>query len=180
MYKMSKHKKYVITAMCITLCSVLPLVLHAIPAAGSTILPMHIPVLLCGLIAGPYFGLLAGLFGPLLSSFTTGMPLMAYVPVMMVELGIFGAVTGLLINIIRTKNQYFNIYASLIPAMILGRIIAGVVRMLFFAPALLQETTVIAWWLTSYFVTSLPGIIIQLILIPAIIIALEKSNLVRK
>ena len=177
---MSKIKKYVITAMCITLCTVLPLVLHAVPGAGSTILPMHIPVLLCGLIAGPYFGLLAGLFGPLLSSFTTGMPVMAYAPIMMIELAVYGAVTGLLIRLVRTKNNYFNIYAALIPAMIVGRVIAGTARAFFFTPVVANETTIIAWWVTSYFITSLPGIIIQLILLPIIIVALEKANLIRK
>ncbi|MCL2285941.1 MAG: ECF transporter S component [Firmicutes bacterium] len=177
---MSQIKKYVITAMCITLCTVLPLVLHAVPGAGSTILPMHIPVLLCGLIAGPYFGLLAGLLGPLLSSFITGMPPMAYAPIMMTELAVYGAITGLLIRLVRTKNNYFNIYAALIPAMVVGRIITGIARALFFTPAAANETTLLAWWITSYFITSLPGIIIQLILLPIIIVALEKANLIRK
>ena len=174
---MTRHKKYVITAMCITLCAVLPLTLHFIPRAGSTVMPMHIPVLLCGLIVGPYFGLLAGLFGPLLSSFTTGMPLMAYVPVMMVELAVYGLVCGLLIKIIRTSHRYFNLYAAMIPAMLIGRVLGGLARIFFYAPALANET-LLAWWVTSYFVTSLPGIIIQLILIPAIIVALEKSKVV--
>ena len=175
MYKMSRIKKYTITAMCITLCSVLPLLLHAIPGAGSTILPMHIPVLLCGLIVGWKFGLLAGLFGPMLSSFTTGMPTPAYLPVMMVELAVYGTVTGLMICIVRAKNIYVNIYTSLITAMIIGRIIAGVARAFIFSPG----TVTIALWISSYFVTSLPGIIIQLILIPAIVVALEKSKLIR-
>jgi len=179
MYQMAKTRRYVITAMCITLCCVVPMVLHFIPWAGSTVMPMHVPVLLAGLILGWYFGLLTGLFGPLLSSFTTGMPLMAYVPHMMVELAVYGAVAGFLIRFMRTKNLYANIYASLIPAMILGRIAGGVVRMIFFAPAL-ADTTIIAWWLSSYFITSIPGIVIQLILIPAVIVALEKSKLVRK
>jgi len=178
MYKMSRTKRYVLTAMCITLCAVLPLVLHAVPGAGSTILPMHIPVLLCGLIVGWPFGLMAGLFGPLLSSFTTGMPLMAYAPIMMIELAVYGMVAGMIMPIARTKNQYANIYIALIPAMILGRIIAGIARAFMFVPE--THNTHLAWFVSSYFITSAPGIIIQLILIPVIIIALEKTNIIRK
>jgi len=174
---MTRHKKYVLTAMCITLCAVLPLPLRAFPAAGSTILPMHIPVLLCGLIVGPYFGFLAGLLGPMLSSFTTGMPLVAVLPAMMAELATYGLVCGLLIKIIRTKNRYFNIYASLLPAMVAGRLVGGFVRIFIFVPAL-GESTRLAFWVSSYFLTSLPGIVIQLILIPAIITALEKSKVI--
>jgi len=172
---MSRLKKYVITAMCITLCSVLPLILHAVPGAGNTVLPMHIPVLICGLLLGPYFGLLAGLFGPMLSTFTTGMPMVAFLPAMMVELATFGAVAGIMMRIVRTKNKYVNIYASLIAAMIMGRVLGGMARAFIFAPG----TMTMYLWVYSYFISSIPGIIIQLILIPAIIVALEKAGLVR-
>jgi len=175
MYELPRLKKFVITAMCITLCSVLPLILHAVPRAGNVILPMHIPVLLCGLIVGWQFGLLSGLFGPMLSSFTTGMPSPAYTPTMMVELAVYGAITGLMIRIMRTKNKYVNIYVSLVTAMIIGRIIAGMARAFIFAPG----SATMALWASGYFITGLPGIIIQLILIPAIIVALEKARLVK-
>jgi len=178
MYKMTRNKQYVLTAICITLCCVLPMMLHAFYGAGSIVLPMHIPVLLCGLVVGWKFGILAGIFGPLLSSFVTGMPTMAYAPVMVVELATYGAIVGLLICIIHTKNQYFNIYAALIPAMLVGRVVAGVFRAVFFLPEL--QTGVVAWVVSSYFVTSAPGIIIQLILIPAIVVALEKARIVRR
>jgi len=204
MYKMSRTKRYVLTAMCITLCAVLPLVLHAVPGAGSILLPMHIPVLLCGLIVGWPFGLMAGIFGPLLSSFTTGMPLIAFAPIMMIELGVYGMVAGLIIRIVRTNgrvnkhisailsiilgrvvpgigfviDRYVHIYIALIPAMFLGRIIGGAARAFLFVPE--AHATHFAWFISSYFITSAPGIIIQLVLIPVIIIALEKAKLVRK
>ena len=179
MYKMSHTKKYVITAMCITLCSVLPLVLHAVPGAGNTLLPMHIPVLLCGLIVGWPFGLLAGLFGPMLSTFTTGMPVVAYMPVMMVELATYGLVAGLVAQFIRTKNVYRVVYIALIPAMLLGRVTGALAALILISPVA-AESTAMAWFISSYFVTSLPGIVIQLVLIPAIIVALEKGHLVHR
>ena len=67
-------KNYVIAALCVALCVVLPMAFHAIPNAGSILLPMHIPVLLCGLLCGWPLGLVCGLVGPLLSSVLTGMP----------------------------------------------------------------------------------------------------------
>lgn len=170
-------RKYTITAMCITLCAVLPLVLHAIPGAANAVLPMHIPVLICGLVVGWKFGLLAGIFGPMLSSFTTGMPTTAYLPVMIVELAAYGAIAGLGMAIMGKaggKNKYVSIYTSLIVAMVVGRIFAGVARFILFS----ANTFTLAIWVSSYFITSLPGIIIQLIIIPVIVVALEKARLV--
>ena len=74
MNQMSYVKRSILTAVCIALCVVLPMAFHAIPNAGSIYCPMHIPVLLCGLLAGWPFGLLCGLAGPVLSSLLTGMP----------------------------------------------------------------------------------------------------------
>ena len=90
MTKMSILKRALICAVCIALCVVLPMAFHSIPDAGSILSPMHIPALLCGLVCGPWFGLLCGLAGPLLSSQLTGMPMMAYLPPMMVELAVYG------------------------------------------------------------------------------------------
>ena len=77
---MTTIKKMVMTAICIALCVVLPLLFHWVPNAGSVFLPMHIPVLLCGLLCGWPYGLVCGLLGPLVSSFT-GMPPLPVLPV---------------------------------------------------------------------------------------------------
>ena len=80
-------KKLVFTAVCAALCLVLPMAFHSIPNAGQVILPMHIPVLLCGLVCGWQYGLLCGILGPLVSSVLTAMPPAAILPGMMVECG---------------------------------------------------------------------------------------------
>ena len=85
--KMSPVKKIVLTALFTALCVVLPMAFHSIPNAGSIFLPMHIPVLLCGLVCGWAYGGLCGLVGPLLSSVMTSMPPAAVLPGMMVEIG---------------------------------------------------------------------------------------------
>ncbi len=174
MQKMSYVKLSIITAVCIALCVVLPMAFHSIQNAGTVISPMHIPVLLCGLICGPAFGLLCGLAGPLLSSLFTGMPPMAYLPPMMVELAVFGLVCGLMINLVRTKNLFADLYISLVVSMITGRIVAGIAKALIFSPGSYSMTA----WTTSYFIVSWPGIVIQLILIPMIVFALMKAKLI--
>ena len=172
--KLSTVKKSILTAVCIALCVVLPKAFHAIPNAGAVYLPMHIPVLLCGLICGWQYGLLCGLAGPLLSSLLTQMPPMAILPAMMLEVAIYGAVCGIMMRLVHTKHVYGDLYLSLISAMLIGRILGGVAKALIFAPG----SMTMAAWATSYFVTSLPGIVIQLALIPSIVFALEKAHLI--
>ncbi len=171
---MTSVRKSIITALCIALCVILPMAFHAIPNAGSIFLPMHIPALLCGLVTGWPFGLLCGLAGPLLSSLLTGMPPSAVLPGMMVELAVYGLVCGLMMKVVRTKNHYADLYISLVAAMLAGRIISGIAKALIFS----QGKFTMAAWITSSFVTSWPGILIQLALIPTIVFALEKAHLI--
>lgn len=172
--KMTTVKKAIITAVCAALAVVLPVAFHAVPNAGSIFLPMHIPVLLAGLICGWGFGLLCGLVAPLLSNLFTGMPPMAYLPSMLIELAVYGAATGLIMSLVRTRKIYADLYISLVGGMLIGRIVAGITRALIFAAGGYS----MAAWTTSYFVTSLPGIIIQLVLLPSIVFALESARLI--
>jgi len=137
---------------------------------------MHLPVLLCGIICGWPYGLVCGLLGPVLSSAITGMPPAAYMPPMIVELAVYGFVSGLLMQLIHTRNLYADLYISLLISMLLGRIIAGAARALIFA----SGSYTMSLWATSYFVSSLPGIVLQLILIPIIVLALTRAHLIPK
>ena len=174
MQKLSTVKKSIITAVCIALCVVLPMAFHTIPRAGMIYLPMHIPVLLCGLICGWPYGLLCGAAGPLLSSLLTGMPPAAVLPAMCIECAVYGLATGLLMKYVRTGKVYGDLYISLVASMLCGRIIAGILKALIFARG---EFTMAAW-VGSDFVTALPGIIIQLAIIPSIVFGLMKSKLI--
>ena len=171
---MTATKKSIITAVCIALCVVLPLAFHAIPQGGSIYCPMHIPVLLCGLVCGWPFGLLCGAAGPALSAAMTGMPPVAYLPSMIVELAVYGAISGLMMNAAKTGKLYPDLYISLVAAMLCGRVVGGLANAVIFS----RGDYSMAAWATGYFVTGLPGIIIQLALIPSIVVALEKSNLI--
>ena len=174
---MSSVKKMVITAMLVALGIVLPMVFHMIPhgLAGRALLPMHVPVLLAGLIVGPFLGFFAGLITPLFSSMTTGMPaagLSMYS--MMIELSVYGAVSGLVMRYVHTRKIVLDLYISLIAAMLVGRIVAGLAQALL----LFNGVYVIGLWVTSYFTTSLPGIILQILFVPTIVITLERGRLI--
>lgn len=171
---MTNVKKSVVTAVSIALCVVLPMAFHSIPNAGSIYLPMHIPVLICGLLCGWQFGLLCGLAGPLLSSLMTGMPPAAILPVMMIELAVYGFATGFSMRFVRTGKTAVDLYASLIVAMLLGRVVAGLVKAFIFMPG----KVTLAAWAAGYFAVSLPGMVIQLALVPAAVFALMKAGLV--
>ena len=84
--KISNIKRMTLSALCVALCVVLPIAFHVIPNAGAVLLPMHIPVLLCGLVCGWQYGLLCGILGPLVSSVLTGMPPAAILPGISVQL----------------------------------------------------------------------------------------------
>lgn len=174
MTKMRTIKKVIICAVCIALCVVLPLAFHSIPNAGVIFSPMHIPVLICGLVCGWPYGLFAGLAGPALSCLFTGMPPVTMLPQMMVECLVYGLVSGLLMKVIKTKNVIADLYICLVIAMIAGRIVNGLAKALIFA----RGTTTIITWATTSFVLSWPGILIQLILIPWVVFALMKARLI--
>ena len=171
--KYSNIKRLTVTALCIALCVVLPMAFHVIPNAGAVMLPMHIPVLLCGLICGWQYGLLCGVLGPLVSSLVTGMPPAAILPGMMVECGMYGCVGGLLMARIHTGSLYADLYIALPIAMLAGRVISGIVKALILTPGLSFTA-----WATASFVTALPGISIQLILLPTLVVALTRAGLV--
>lgn len=170
--KMTYTKKLVFTAACVALCVILPMAFHTVQNAGVVFSPMHIPVLLCGLMCGWPFGFVCGLLGPLLSSLLTSMPPAAMLPSMMLELGAYGCVTGLMMGFVHTKNTLADQYISMITAMAAGRILAGLAKSLIFSPG-----TAPFAWVTTSLATGIPGIAIQLVLIPLVIFSLTKAKL---
>lgn len=174
--KNNNVRKLVFAALCVALGVILPIAFHSIPKAGSIFLPMHIPVLLCGLLCGPLYGALCGALAPLLSSFITGMPPMAVLPSMLCELLVYGLVAGLLAHFIHTKWRVLDLYLGLLGAMLAGRVVAGILNALIFQAGQYSFDAFIA----ASFVTALPGIVIQLVVLPALVLGLEKARLVVK
>ena len=115
---MSVVKQSIITAVCIALCVVLPMAFHSIPQAGMIYCPMHIPVLICGIICAPQYAIICGIAGALLSSVLTGMPPAAMLPSMLVELTCYALISSLLMKFVHTKKTVADLYISLIGALL--------------------------------------------------------------
>ena len=173
-FTMTRTKRLILASLCVALGIVLPLAFHSVANAGSIFLPMHIPVLLCGLICGWPFGFACGILTPLLSSLITGMPSIAFLPSMLCELAVYGLVSGLLMRAIKTDKLVLDLYLSLIAAMLTGRLVFGLLNALLFRAG--QYSLPV--WTTAAFVTALPGILIQLAIIPALVLTLKKAKLI--
>lgn len=174
---MSKIKKACICAICIALCYVLPVALHSF-GLGSVLSPMHIPVLLCGLVCGGFYGVFCGIAGPIVSSILSGMPPVTMLFSMIPELVVYGLATGLLMKWIRTGRLLPDVYISMAAAMVLGRIVGGVAKALFIAINATGDAFTLGIWATSYFVGTLPGIVVHLILVPLLVTVLMKTKVI--
>ena len=176
--KMSMIKRMVLSALCVALCVVLPIAFHVIPNAGSVFLPMHIPVLLCGLVCGGFYGGFCGIAGPILSSVLSGMPPATALISMLPELFVYGLASGLMMQWVRTGKLHWDLYISLIAAMVLGRIAGGIARALFVTLFATGDTFTISLWVSSYFVSSFPGIVAHLVLLPLLAATLMKAKII--
>ena len=173
-------KKLVLSAMFMAIGLVLPFITGQIQQIGSMLLPMHIPVLFCGLICGWQYGAVVGFVLPLLRYALFGMPPIFPTGVSMsFELAVYGAVIGLIMQQLSKrnttdsgKNYVRNLYLALIGAMLAGRIVWGLVRFIL-ARATMQPFTM-EMFMAGAFLTAIPGIIVQLILIPGIMAALKR------
>ncbi|MBR2924100.1 MAG: ECF transporter S component [Clostridia bacterium] len=165
-------QKLAIAALCLALCMVLPFLTGQIPEIGSMLCPMHIPVLLCGFLCGPAWAVVVGATAPLLRFVLFGMPPLFPTGVAMcVELATYGAVSGILYQ--RLPKKPVNIYISLIVAMLAGRIVWGIVQVVLMG---LQGSS-FTWtaFIASAFTQAIPGIILHIVLIPLIVLALQKA-----
>ena len=171
MFSYHNHvQKLVYSALCLALCLVLPFLTGQIPEIGSMLCPMHIPVLLCGFICGPAWAAVIGAIAPLLRNVLFGMPPLFPTGVAMcVELAVYGLVSGVLyLNLPRKK---ISIYIALIAAMMLGRVVWGVVR--YVIAGIQGNSFTWAMFLSNAVTSAIPGIILHIVLIPVLVMALE-------
>ncbi len=137
--------------------------------AGRIFLPMHIPVLLAGCICGPLSGMIIGLLAPALSFALTAMPPSYAVPLMTIELSLYGLAAGLFYYRLR-----LNIYIALVISLVLGRI--GFAIGLLILGLFIELPYGVQTYFSISVVTGLPGIIIQLIVIPPIVAAVMRRE----
>lgn len=177
--KTSKQRIYdlILAALCMALGIVLPFFTGQIPQIGGMLLPMHLPVLLCGLLCGWQYGGLVGFVLPLLRYAMFGMPPIFPTGIAMAfELAAYGIIAGYLYNHSRWQCV-ISLYRSLIAAMIGGRIVWGVVRVLLTGVS--GEPFTWQLFLSGAFLTAILGIILQLVFIPVLMVALDRTGMVR-
>ena len=174
--KNSQIKNMVLTAMFLALGLVLPFLTGQIPQFGSMLLPMHIPVFLCGLICSWKHGLVIGFVLPLMRSAIFHMPVMYPTAVAMAfELATYGLVVGYVYG----KSKYKCIkalYKSMIPAMIIGRVVWGVAQVILLGVG--GNSFTMSAFISGAFLNAIPGIILQWVLIPVIMVALGRAKYV--
>lgn len=172
---MSQVKKLCSAAICLALCLALPFLTGQIPEIGSALCPMHIPVLLSGFVCGPWWSLAVGFIAPLLRFVIFGMPPIFPTGVAMAfELASYGLISGLLYHKLPKKTG--NIYISLLAAMVSGRVIWGIMRA--FLSGASESAFTWAAFLSGAVTSAIPGILLQIILIPVLVLALKKAKVI--
>ena len=169
-----------ISALCIALCYTLPFITGQVPQINSIFSPMHLPVLLCGIICGPLYALTVGIVSPIFRSLTLTMPPMFPTAVAMAfELAAYGFFSGLIHKKLKKNTKIKDFWAiciSLISAMVLGRIVWGLVTALI--SGLNGTGITLGAFFSTVFIQGFPGMICQLVLIPLLIFALKKAKII--
>lgn len=166
--------KMVLAALFLALAYVMPFFTGQIPQIGSMLCPMHIPVLLCGFVCGGPWGLVVGFVAPLLRSMTLGMPPLFPTAVCMAfELAAYGAMAGFMHKFLPRKKPY--IYVSLLTAMVVGRVVWG--ALMFICTGIKGGAFTFAAFLAGAVTNAIPGIIVQIVLIPLLVMVLDNPKI---
>lgn len=166
-------RNLVLSALMLAIALLLPNFTGNIPSIGAMLLPMHLPTILCGFLCGGGWGAAVGLTAPLMRAMILGRPpLFPTAIAMAFEMAAYGAVAGMLYR--RLPKTLAGIYAALIGAMLCGRVVWGVAMTLLLAGG---DGFTLAAFLAGAFTNAIPGIVLQLILIPVLVSALDRAGL---
>ena len=164
---MFNTRDLVLAGLLLAIGIILPTIFHLTGISGAVFLPMHIPVLISGFVLGPVLGSIIGFVTPLLNYSLTGMPPTPILWIMLVELSIYGLLSGLLYT-----NMNMKLILSLILSMIGGRI-AAALTLLILAKGFGITMPPLMAYVYGMTITAIPGIIIQIILIPTLVRAID-------
>lgn len=165
-----------LSAMFIALALVLPFFTGQIPQIGSMLLPMHFPVFLTGLICGWQYGLTVGAIVPILRHLMFGMPPMLTAIAMAFELATYGLVAGYIYTRVK-KQTVTTIYISLLSAMVIGRIVWGIIQIIILN--FTGSAFTVQMFMAGALLNAIPGIIAQLVIVPIIMVALDKAKIIK-
>ena len=167
-------RKLTYAALYLAIALVLPFVTGQIPEIGAMLCPMHIPALLCGFMCGWPWGAVVGFIAPLLRSVVFGMPVLFPTAVAMAfELAVYGTLAGLLYRLLPRKK--WTVYVVLILSMIGGRIVWGIVSLIL--AGLSGNSFTWSLFIAGAVTNAIPGIIMHLVLIPLLVILMERAGL---
>ncbi len=167
-------RKLTYAALYLAIALALPFITGQIPEIGEMLCPMHIPALLCGFLCGWPWGLAVGLIAPPLRGVLFGMPPLFPTGVAMAfELAVYGGMAGWLYGVLPRRK--WIVYAALLLAMIAGRLVWGLAHVIL--AGLTGSEFTAAVFLAGAVTTAIPGIILQIVLIPALVIAMERAGL---
>ena len=170
----NKLLKMILAALFLALAYVMPFLTGQIPEVGSRLCPMHLPVLLCGFICGPVWGIVVGAIAPILRSCTLGVPL--FYPnalCMAFELAAYGAMAGVMHKLLPRKKPF--IYCSLLISMIAGRIVWGIA--MFVCLAINGGSFTFAAVIAGALTNAIPGIIVQIVIVPIIVMLFDSLKI---
>jgi predicted membrane protein len=170
--RMSPIRALTYSAICLALALVLPFLTGQIPQIGSALCPMHLPILLCGFLCGPWWAAAAGLIAPLLRHAVFSMPPLLTAIAMAFELCTYGMVSGFLWR--KGRRNARHMYLSLIAAMIAGRLVWGAAS--FVCTGLDANAFGLAAFWAGAFTTARPGIIAQIVIIPVLVMILDRHR----
>ena len=178
---MSKTKNLVLAGLFVALTMLFPVIFGQIPGLNWTFLPMHLPVLIAGFVCGWKYGALVGFIAPLLSLLTGHQSSLVSAIPMALELAVYGLLTGLIYLILTNKNVNLvaNVYISLIISMLGGRIVYGIIKYAIVTMGISQSPYSFELFIAGTFIKVIPGIILQLVLIPILVITLKKAKLIK-
>ena len=168
--------KLSLSAMLLALGLVLPFLTGQIPEIGSMLLPMHLPALICGFVCGWQWGIAVGFVMPIMRSLIFGMPPMIPTALgMAFELAAYGAAAGLLYRSLKVRGRTL---LSLVGAMLIGRVVWGAASYVIYLALMGKTFTLSVFWMSG-FVNAWPGMVLQLIVVPLVVKALERAGLMR-
>lgn len=173
---MKKNTTYYLTtaAVLLAIAVLLPMLFHAF-GAGNQFLPMHIPALLAGFALPLPYAVLCGALMPVLSSLLTGMPaVFPMMPLMAVELAVYALCASIFYRKLR-----WNVYVALLLAMICGRLAAGFMSFLLASLFSAQFAAIGFAYIGQIIVTGVIGIVIQVVVLPPLVLLLQKAKLIR-
>jgi LytS/YehU family sensor histidine kinase len=169
--------KMTLAALFLAMAFVMPYLTGQIPEIGAMLCPMHLPVLLCGFLCGPLWGSVVGGVAPLFRSVTLGMPpLFPAAVAMAFELLTYGAVSGLMHRLLPKKRPC--VYLSLLVAMIAGRLVWGIAMLV--CLGIRGGGFTLSAFLAGAVTNALPGIAVQIVLVPLLVMVLTDSRILRR